>query len=153
VERPGAECRSGGANGDYTIVLTFLADVSINGSPQAAVTFGIGTIGIGGASNNGAVITSGNVVTIPLTNVANAQRIEVTLINVNGSTNVTIPMRVLIGDVNGNGTVNATDIGLVKSRSGEPVDSMTFRSDVNPNGTINATDVSLVKSSAGTVLP
>ena len=49
------------------------------------------------------VITSGNVVTIPLTNVANAQTINVTLNNVNGSTNVTIPMGVLIGDVNGNG--------------------------------------------------
>ncbi len=64
--------------------------------------------------------------TIPLTNVANAQTIEVTLNNVNGSTNVTIPMRVLVGDVNGNGAVNATDIGLTKSRSGQPVGPTTF---------------------------
>ena len=53
-------------------------------------------------SNGGTVITSGNVVTIPLTNVSNAQTINVTLNNVNGSTNVTIPMRLLIGDVNPN---------------------------------------------------
>src|SRR5438132_6120253 len=107
---PGIECRSGGVTGDYTIVMTFLADVSVNGNPQAAVTSGVGTIGSGGVSDGGMVITSGNVVTIPLTNVANAQTINVTLNNVNGSTNVTIPMRVLIADVNGNGAVNASDI-------------------------------------------
>ena len=149
----GIECRSGGATSDYTIVLTFLANVSVNGNPQAAVSSGIGTIGSGGVSNGGMVITSGNVVTIPLTNVANAQAINVTLNDVNGSTNVTIPMRVLIGDVNGNGAVNASDVAQTKSRSGQPVAAATFRSDVNANGMINATDVSLVKSSSGTGLP
>ena len=149
----GIECRSGGATSDYTIVLTFLANVSVNGNPQAAVTMGIGSIGSGGVSNGGMVITSGNIVTIPLTDVANAQTINVTLNNVNGSTNVTIAMGVLIGDVNGNGAVNASDVALTKSRSGQPVDPITFRSDVNVNGSINAADVSLVKSLAGTGLP
>ena len=123
------------------------------GTPQAAVTSGIGTIGSGGVSNGGAVVTSGNVVTIPLTNVANAQTIQVTLNNVNGSNNVTIPMRILVGDVNGNGAVSASDISLVKASAGQPVDANNFRADVNPNGSINATDVSLVKSRAGTALP
>ena len=49
----GIECRSGGATGDYTIVVTFLANVSVNGSPQAAVASGSGTIGSGGVSNGG----------------------------------------------------------------------------------------------------
>ena len=31
---PGNQCRSGGATSDYTIVVTFLANVSINGNPQ-----------------------------------------------------------------------------------------------------------------------
>ena len=53
---PGIECRSGGATSDYTIVVTFLANVSVNGNPQAAVTSGIGTIGSGGVSNGGMVI-------------------------------------------------------------------------------------------------
>ncbi len=150
---PGIECRSGGATGDYTIVLTFLANVSVNGSPQAAVTMGTGTIGSGGISNGGMVMTSGNVVTIPLTNVANAQTINVTLNNVNGSTNVTIPMSILIGDANGNGAVNASDVALTKSRSGQPVAAATFRSDVNADGSLNAADVALVKSLAGTGLP
>jgi hypothetical protein len=150
---PGIECRSGGATGDYTIVIAFLANVSVNGSPQAAVTSGTGTIGSGGVSNGGAVISSGNVVTVPLTNVSNAQSINVTLNNVNGSTNVTIPMGVLIGDANGNGAVNASDIAQTKSRSGQPVNPTAFRSDVNADGSIDASDVSLVKSSSGTGLP
>ena len=150
---PGLESRSGGATGDYTIVLTFLANVSVSGNPQATVTSGMGTIGSGGVSNGGTVSASGNVVTIPLTNVANAQTIEVTLNNVNGSTDVTIPMRVLVGDVNGSGAVNATDIGLTKARSGQPVDPTTFFDDVTADGSINATDVSLVKASAGRTLP
>ena len=149
----GIECRSGGATNDYTIVLTFLANVSVNGSPQAAVTSGIGTIGSAGTSNGGIVITSGNVVTIPLTNVSNAQAINVTLSNVNGSTNVMIPMRVLIGDVNGNGAVNATDVSQTKSCVGQAIITSNFRCDVDAGGTINATDVSMVKSKVGTALP
>ena len=47
---PAIECRSGGATSDYTIVVTFLANVSVNGNPQAAVTSGIGTIGSGGVT-------------------------------------------------------------------------------------------------------
>ncbi len=150
----GIECRGGGsATGDYTIVVNFLANVSVDGSPQATVTSGIGTIGSGGVSNSGKVITSGNVVTIPLTNVTNAQTINVTLNNVNGSTNVMIPMRVLIGDVNGSGTVNATDVSQTKLFVGQAVSATNFRCDVNASGAINATDVSLVKSSTGTALP
>jgi hypothetical protein len=76
---PGIECRSGGATGDYAIVVTFLANVSVNGNPQAAVTSGIGTTGSGGLSNGGAVTISGNAVAIPLTNVAHGQTITVTL--------------------------------------------------------------------------
>jgi hypothetical protein len=149
----GIECRSGAPTGDYTIVVNFLANVSVAGTPQATVTSGSGTIGSGGVSNGGAVTTSGNIVTIPLTNVANAQTIQVTLNNVNGTTNVTIPMRILVGDVNGNGAVTASDISQVKASAGQPVDANNFRADVNPNGSINATDVSLVKSRAGTARP
>jgi hypothetical protein len=150
---PAIEPRTGGATADYTVVVTFLGDVSVSGKPQAAVTSGSGTIGSGGTSNGGIVMTSDNVVAIPLTNVTNAQTIEVTLNNVNGSTNVTIPIGVLIGDVNGNGAVTGSDIGLVKASVGQPVGPNNFRADVNANGSINASDVSLVKSFGGTALP
>jgi uncharacterized MnhB-related membrane protein len=62
-------------------------------------------------------------------------------------------MGVLIGDVNGNGAVNASDVALAKSRIGQPVNPATFRSDTNADGSINATDVALVKSAVGTGLP
>jgi hypothetical protein len=54
-------------------------------------------------------------VAVPLTNLANSQTIQVTLNGVNGSTNVVIPMSVLIGDINVNGTVNASDVSQTKS--------------------------------------
>ena len=150
---PGIECRSGGATSDYTIVLTFLANVSVNASPQAAVTSGIGTIGSGGVSNGGMVTTSENVVTIPLTNVANAQTINITLNNVNGSTNLTIPMRLLIGDVNGDGFVNSGDALQTRNRSGQATDATNFRSDVNADGFINSGDTTVVRARSGTALP
>ena len=150
---PGIECRSGGLTNDYTMVITFLANVSVNGNPQAAVTLGTGIVGTGGVSNGGMITISGNVVTIPLTGVTNAQTINVTLNSVNGSTNVVIPMNVLIGDANGNGSVNASDVSQTKLRLGQTVSATNFRSDVSTNGSINASDVSIVKGKVGTGLP
>ncbi len=85
-----------------------------------------------------------------------AQRITVTLFNVNDGThmgNVPVSMGVLIGDVNGNGAVNATDVALTKSQVGMPVGSSNFREDVNANGLINSVDVAQVKTNVGTALP
>ncbi len=150
---PGVECRSGGATGDYTIVLTFMANVSVNGNPQAAVTSGIGSIGTGGVSDGGTVTIAGNVVTIPLTNVANAQTIQITLNGVNGSTNFAIPMSIVIGDTTANGVVNSSDVSQGKSQSGTPVTGTNFRADVTVDGSINASDIALIKSKSGTALP
>jgi N-acetylneuraminic acid mutarotase len=150
---PAVECRSGGATNDYTIVLTFNANISVTGNPQAAVTSGMGTIGSSGASNGGLVTVEGNFVTIPLTNVANAQTIQVTLYGLYGSTNLVIPMSILIGDTNGNGTVNASDLSQTKSRIGQQINATNFRSDVSANGYIDAADVALIKQNSGTSLP
>ena len=149
---PGIECRSGGATSDYTVVVTFGNNVTVNGNPQAQVTVGNGCVGTGGVCN-GNVSISGNAVTIPLTNVANAQTLNVTLNSVNGASNVTIPMSVLVGDENANGAVNASDVSQTKARIGQTLDATNFRSDVNANGSINATDVGLIKANVGTGLP
>jgi hypothetical protein len=112
-------------------------------------------VGSGGVSNGGMVTVAGNVVTIPLTNVANDSgviTIQVTLFGVNdGSTfgSVMIPMGVRWGDVNGNGSINASDVALCKSHIGQPLDSTNFRADINFNGAINGSDVALVKSQVG----
>jgi hypothetical protein len=64
-----------------------------------------------------------------------------------------VSVNMLVGDINGSRTVNASDIGAVKAQSGAPVTGANFRSDVAVNGTINATDIGLVKSRSGQTLP
>jgi Dockerin type I domain len=156
--KPGIECRSGGATGDHTIVVTFPVAVTVagNGSVKAQVTSGSGQIGSGGTADGNAVTVSGSSVTIPVTNVTNAQRLGVALFGVNDGTNtgdVAIGMGVLLGDTTADGTVNSADISQTKSRSGQPVSATNFRSDVALDGSINSADISLVKSKSGTALP
>jgi hypothetical protein len=160
----GVECRTGGTTNDYQLVVTYPANVVVNGNPQAQVTSGSGVIGSGGTSNGGVVVVSGNTVTIPLTNVTNDQVINVALNGVNNEPgiintpagtggNLVIPMGVLVGDTNGNKTVNAGDIGQTKGQSGALVTGSNFRTDVNANGSINAGDIGLVKARSGTSIP
>ncbi len=152
----GVECRYGGGNGDHTVVVTFAQPVAVNGNFQADVIAGTGTVGSGGVSNNGAVTVNGAVVTIPLTNVTNAQRLQVMLFNVNdgsGAGDVAIPMNVLLGDTNGSGDVNAIDISQTKSFSGQITSPASFRTDTTVDGVTNNIDVSLVKSNSGMTLP
>ena len=66
---------------------------------------------------------------------------------------VNVPMASLLGDTNGNGTVNASDVGQARVQVGQAVSSLDFRSDLNANGLINATDVGVAKLQAGTALP
>ena len=59
-----------------------------------------------------------------LTGVANAQTIVIMLSDVSDETmtsNVNVPMSVLLGDINGNGVVNASDVSQVKGQSGQAV--------------------------------
>ncbi len=138
----GIECRSGPT---HQMIINFAVPVTVG---SASVTSGSGSVG------NFSV--SGAVVTVNLTGVTNAQRITVTLGNVNDGTNVgdvPISMGPLAGDVNGNAATNAADVGLTKSQVGQAVTGSNFREDVNFNGAINAADVALVKANAGTVLP
>ena len=144
---PGVECRTGGTGGDHTLVVTFSNTVV---SGNAAVTTGIGNV-------TGTPAFSGNTMTINLTGVTNAQTVMVTLSNVTDSFSQTLPNTAvsetfLVGDTNGNGIVNASDVGQTKSQLGQAIGS-NFREDVNANGTINASDVSLVKANLGTAPP
>ena len=152
----GIECRAGGATNDYTIVVTFAGNISVTGSPQAQVTAGSASIGSGGVSNGGAATVSGSTVTIPLTNVANAQTINVRLnglpVGATSTGSMTIPMNILTGDTTANLVVNASDVTDTKLQAGQPVTTSNFREDVTANGFINASDISLVKSQSGTAL-
>lgn len=142
---PGIESRSGLVAGEHQIIVTFANTVTVS---AATVSSGTGNV------NNFSV--SGGQVTVNLTGVADAQRLTVTLNNVNDgvlSGDVAVTMAVLLGDTNFNGTVNASDIGQTKAQSGQLLTSSNFREDVNTNGSINATDVALVKSRSGNSLP
>jgi hypothetical protein len=145
---PGIECRSGGAGGDHTLVFTFSNDV-VSGSAQ--VTGGTGSI-------SGAPVFSGNTMMVNVTGVPAAQDVTVKLSGVTDTFSQTlsdtaVTMRALMGDTNGNSSVNATDIGQAKSETPNVVSGMNFRSDVIANGALNASDISAIKSMAGTTLP
>jgi hypothetical protein len=62
----GIECRSGGANCDFKVVISFAVPVTVNGNPKAQVTSGTGTV-----SN---VTVNGAVVTVDLTGVTSRSR-------------------------------------------------------------------------------
>ena len=125
---PGVECRSGGAGGNHTIVFTFSNPV-VSGS--ATVTTGTGTAG--------AATFSGNTMTVPLTGVADQQKITVTLNGVTDNSShvlasTPVSMNVLLGDTTGNKIVNSTDVSQTKVQSGVAVSSANFRNDTNVSG-------------------
>ncbi len=139
----GIECRTGGTTNDYQVIIEFANPVTVG---SASVTSGAGSVN--------SFIASGAQVAVNLTGVTNGQRITVTLSNVNDGSHlgdVPVSMGVLVGDVNGNAAVTATDVSL--TRVGRPLDGSNFRQDVTANGSINATDVALVKAMSGTALP
>jgi hypothetical protein len=146
----GIESRSGGATGEYTLVFTFSNPVVSVAS--ATVTSGSGTVSSSapGANTREYIVN--------LTNVANAQNLQVSLNGVVDTTGaaaapVSVTMGVLVGDATGNGQVNTSDIAQVKMRSGSAPTAATFRADVTPNGLINSSDLGVVKASSGTSVP
>jgi dockerin type I repeat protein len=66
---------------------------------------------------------------------------------------VTIPMSILVGDVNGNGVVSNGDVSLVQAQVAQTVTSSNFREDVNANGILSNGDVSITQAEVGQTLP
>ena len=147
----GIECRRGGANGDYTMILTF-AD-TLTGIGRVSLTNGTGTVSTSNIDTNDAHhyivnltgLSNGQIVTVSLTNVQDASG--------NSSSVVPVSMGVLVGDTTDDGSVNSADIGQTKSQSGHLVTASNFREDVTVDGSINSADIGLVKSKSGTGLP
>lgn len=153
----GIECRTGGANSDYTLVFTF--DRPVANSGTATVTRGTATISPAPAgTTNPSIAANPNQVIVNLTGVTNAQHLVVTLSNVQDTSGATFAsvagrMDVLVGDTNADGFADAVDVSQTKSQSGHVVSASNFREDVNVDGFLDAVDVSLVKSKSGTALP
>ncbi|MGI9089163.1 MAG: exo-alpha-sialidase [Chthoniobacterales bacterium] len=147
VGPPGIECRAGTPSGkDFEVLITFPASITLDG---VTVT----------SSDRMATATeslSGNVVTVDLHNVSNMQTIAITLTNVNGLGNVSVPMGVLLGDTTGDGSVSGADVTQTKAQAGNLAHgdpSANFRQDVTVDGSISGADVTLVKRNAGNQLP
>jgi len=140
----GIECRRGSNTNfeGHQMIVTFANSVTVSGVTVQSID------GLATATET----VSGGVVTVNLSNVTDSQTITVTLTNVNDGTNlgdVAIPMEVLLGDTNGNGVVNATDIAQTKGQVGQAVTSGNFREDVNTDGTVSSSDVAIVKAHSG----
>jgi hypothetical protein len=142
----GVECRNTG--GDHTLVFTFNNTV-VSGS--AMLTSGIGSVA-------GNPTFNGHTMTVELTNVADFQKITVTLHGVTDSFAQVLPdtsvsMNMLIGDSTINRSVNAADVNRVKMQVGLPVTAANFLTDINVSGTVTASDVAQVKANSGHTLP
>jgi hypothetical protein len=92
----------------------------------------------------------GSVATVNISAMPDAQRVTVTLANVNGvGVNAGVSILFLKGDVDGTRSVTASDILAAKGKMGQAVGSGTFRNDVDVNNAINATDVTVIKGNSG----
>jgi hypothetical protein len=146
----GIECRNGGSDSQYTLVFTFANPLTNVGG--ANVTAGTGTV------SSSAITPDPHQYVVNLSGIASAQRLTVTLVNVNdnagGHTNsIPASLSVLIGDVNASGRVDAADVSSVRQQTLQPVDSSNFREDINTSGRIDAAYVSIARQQTLTSLP
>ncbi len=139
---PGVEDRD--ASGQFLAVFTF----------DSPVTAGDASIVSGTAAISGSPIFAGNEMRLQLTGVANQQVVTIRVSNINGNSgSADVDFGFLIGDANGNGTVDKPDFNEVKAQVGQPVTNANFRDDVIPDGTIGKDDGGRVKAHKGESLP
>ena len=146
IALPGVESRSGGVNGDYQLVVTFGATVNVG-----SVSIASGTGSVMSVTGNGT-----NTITVDLAGVTNVQYLTVKLGCTDDGANlgdVSVTMGVLIGDVDGLGSVNVGDTQIAKNHSGEITTQGTAPVDVNADGFINSGDTQIVKNHSGEMLP
>jgi putative isomerase len=143
---PPDECRNGTT---LSLVVTFNKAIA---SGNAAIAAGTATVGT--------PIFSGATMTIPLTNVANAQEIQVNLTGLQASDGSTLASAVvtlgeLIGDINGDGVVSAADLIALKGAFGTSGGQSGFnpRADLNVDGVASAADLIMLKNNFGISLP
>jgi hypothetical protein len=152
---PGIECRTGGANGDHTLVFSFSNPLNaVSGITATATTSG-GTQTLPTPAGN--IGTNAREYFVNLTGVPNASHVNVTLNRVTDSANnvgdVSARMDVLLGDVNSTGRSDAGDVTAVRNKTVSIPDQQTFRYDVNTSGRIDAGDVTATRNATVTVLP
>lgn len=144
---PFTECRRGGPNGSYQLIFTF-------GRTLTNVDGALTSVGAVSSHSFG---PDSNQYTVSLANISPNQSVDVTLKNVHDEAgnfgDVSMRMTLLLGDIIGDGHVNASDVGQTKTRVGQPASAENCRSDVNLSGSINASDVAIVKANVGSGAP
>jgi hypothetical protein len=156
---PGIECRSGGANSDYTLVFRFAnpltyVERAATTTPDNGFDGSVGSSYIDTNDPHNYIVN----VTGTQIRVVNAQVMKVILFNVEDSagefsSSVSAQMGLLLGDVNGSGRVDAADVSLVRQQTLQPLTSTNFREDINTSGRIDAADVSIARQQTLTSLP
>ncbi len=136
------------AGRDHEVIVTFAVPVTVGG-----VTV---TTNNAADTPSATFSVSSNVVTVDLHNIPDARRLNITLLSVSDGSvtgNVSVPMAILLGDVNASGRVDAADVSLVRQQTLQPVTSANFGEDINLSGRIDAADVSIVRQRTLTLLP
>ncbi len=137
----GVENRDG--LGSYLAVFTFDDTVT---SGNAAIVSGTATAGV--------PTFSGSEMRVPLTEVADQQTVTIEVSNVDGDGGSDdVAFGFLIGDVNGDRTVNNTDVSQVKAANGQLVTDSNFRDDINLSGRVDKPDSKSVTAHKGHQLP
>lgn len=143
----GVECRSGGA---FKLVATF----------QKPVFDGQVTVASGEAGFNGRPTFAGNTMTINLIYATTPQTLQINLANVKATdetvlASAVIRLRILTGDVDANGAVNAADITPLRAAYGTSAGNPAFnpRADIDCNGVINAADLGRIRDNYASTAP
>ena len=150
----GIEDRSGGADKDYKLYVAFNSTLA----SVAGATTSCGSVAFVGVDPDNASQAE-----VDLTGVdCNASIITVTVTDVvdtdgNSLGSASITFGLLVGDVNGDGTVDRADYDVVLAHEGQPTNSHNFRADVSASasgvGHIDVSDAKLVRREQGTHLP
>ena len=146
---PGVECREGALGTATKIVFTFSDAVTSVDSTSTSCGRVISTT------------ASGNTVSVLLNNIqtsCDGSDVTVTLTGVNGGSgslpSAAVTFGQLAGDVNGDGTVDGTDLHQVRMNSGRGlVTGATFRNDVSGDGKVNHADIKLTRDAQDNSLP
>ena len=104
------------------------------------------------SSGTATAAANGNEIVVTLANVADNQRVTVSLAGIDGTHSAVASLAFLVGDVTSSFRVTAADISAIKTRFG-PVSNGNFVFDLDASGTIDALDLSALRSRSGQLLP
>jgi Dockerin type I domain len=140
------EPRQATAANPHRVVFKFTGAVT-------AATGGVAVAASTGTAPTATTTFSGNEMIVDLTGVTNGQRVSINATNINGvGVSAGTVVGFLVGDTNGNRTVQGSDVTFVQQRLAAPVTAANFKADINGNGSIQGSDVTAVQQRLSTTL-